>query len=81
MTAAANGTRQIRVRRTYLVERVQAWVVDIPAAYDTDEWKANDLGGFDQYVTDHGDLVVEDYEHVEYDELELTVLPSTEVVR
>lgn len=86
--AAATGaevevkaTRQIRVRRTFLVERVEEWVVDVPAAYDTDEWKANDLGGFDQFITDNGDKVLDDYEHVEFDDLELTVLQPTEVER
>lgn len=80
MNTEAKGTRRIRVRRTYLIERIQEWVVDIPATYDTDEWKDNDLGGFDQYVIDNGDQVLEDYEHVEFDELDLTVLPSTEVI-
>lgn len=79
MNTTTKRTRQIRVRRTYLIERIQEWVVDIPATYDTDEWKDNDLAGFDQYVTDNGDKVLEDYEHVDYDELEITVLPSTEV--
>lgn len=73
--------RQIRVRRTYLIERVQEWVVDIPAAYDTDEWLANDQAGFDQYVCDNGDLVLEDYEHVDYDELDLKVVTTSEVAR
>lgn len=81
MTTTTKATRQIRVRRTYLIERIQEWVVEIPAAYDTDEWKDNDLDGFDQYVTDNGDKVLEDYEHVDFDELELTVLPAAEVVR
>lgn len=81
MTTTTKATRQIRVRRTYLIERIQEWVVDIPADYDTDEWKDNDLDGFDQYVTDNGDKVLEDYEHVDFDELELTVLPAAEVVR
>jgi hypothetical protein len=80
MNTEAKRTRRIRVRRTYLIERIQEWVVDIPATYDTDEWKDNDLGGFDEYVTDNGDQVLEDYEHVEFDELDLTVLPSTEVI-
>ncbi|MDR7254988.1 hypothetical protein J2X46_003990 [Nocardioides sp. BE266] len=81
MTTTTKATRQIRVRRTYLIERIQEWVVEIPADYDTDEWKDNDLDGFDQYVTDNGDKVLEDYEHVDFDELELTVLPAAEVVR
>jgi hypothetical protein len=81
VTATTKATRQIRVRRTYLIERIQEWVVEIPAGYDTDEWKDNDLDGFDQYVTDNGDKVLEDYEHVDFDELELTVLPAAEVVR
>jgi len=81
VTTTTKATRQIRVRRTYLIERIQEWVVDIPADYDTDEWKDNDLDGFDQYVTDNGDKVLEDYEHVDFDELELTVLPAAEVVR
>lgn len=80
MNTEAKGTRRIRVRRTYLIERIQEWVVDIPATYDTDEWKDNDLAGFDQFVTDNGDQVLEDYEHVEFDELDLTVLPGTEVI-
>lgn len=81
MSTEAEPTRRIRVRRTYLIERIQEWVVDIPAGYDTDEWKDNDLDGFDQYVTGNGDLVLEDYEHVDFDELELTVLPAVEVAR
>ena len=81
MTTTTKATRQIRVRRTYLIERIQEWVAEIPADYDTDEWKDNDLDGFDQYVTDNGDKVLEDYEHVDFDELELTVLPAAEVVR
>lgn len=81
MTTTTKATRQIRVRRTYLIERIQEWVVEIPGSYDTDEWKDNDLDGFDQYVTDNGDKVLEDYEHVDFDELELTVLPAAEVVR
>jgi hypothetical protein len=76
MSTETQPMRQIRVRRTFLVERIQEWVVDVPAAYDTDEWKANDLGGFDQYVTDNGDLVAEDYEHVEYDDLDLHVVST-----
>ncbi|GAB3868608.1 hypothetical protein GCM10028801_44840 [Nocardioides maradonensis] len=72
--AAPRATRQIRVQRTYLIQRIQEWVVDIPANYDTDEWKANDFVGFDEYLTANGDLVREDYDHVEYDDLELTVL-------
>lgn len=76
MNTETQPTRRIRVRRTYLIERIQEWVVDIPAGYDTNEWKDNDLAGFDQYVTDNGDQVLEDYEHVDYDELDLKVLPA-----
>lgn len=76
--SAGKPMRQIRVRRTYLIQRIQEWVVDIPAAYDTDEWLANDLAGFDQYVSDNGDQVLEDYEHVDYDELDLKVITAVE---
>jgi len=76
-TSGTRPTRQIRVRRTYLIQRIQEWIVDIPAGYDTDEWLANDLGGFDDYVCDNGDLVFEDYDHVDYDELEVTVVTPT----
>lgn len=81
MSTETRPTRRNRVRRTYLVERIQEWDVDIPAVYDTDEWTANDLAGFDQYVTDQGDQVLEDYEHVEYDELDVTVVATREVGR
>lgn len=69
----AGELRQIHVHRTYLIRRTQQWTVDIPAAYDTDEWKVNDLSGLDDYVTDNGDLLHEDYEHVDCDELDLEV--------
>lgn len=74
MSIETTETRTIRVQRTYLIQRIQEWSVEIPVAYDTDEWLDNDTNGFDQYVSDHGDLLVEDYDHVEFDDLELKVL-------
>lgn len=70
---AGDETRTIKVRRTYLIRRIQEWSVEIPAAYDIEEWKTNDFYGLDGYVTDNGDLESEDYDHVDYDELDLDV--------
>lgn len=66
-------TRTIRVRRTYLVQYVQEWDVEIPADYDTDEWQDNDLSGFDQYICDNGTIVSQSVETLDNDGLQLKV--------
>ena len=74
VTSSGEELRPISVRRTFLIQRIQEWNVEIPAAYDTDEWKVNDLSGFDEYVFNNGEMISEDYDHVECDDLELDVL-------
>lgn len=71
-------TKTIRVRRQYLVQRTQEWHLSIPADYDTDEWMANDLAGFDQQVRDQGRLVVETHVPLEDNQLETTVMTEGE---
>lgn len=65
-------TKVVRLRRTYLVERVQDYLLEIPAGYDIEEWLVNDLSGLDERLMDEGKLVFNDYEHVvEHDDLDL----------
>lgn len=71
-------TKHVRVRREFLVKKIQEWHVQIPADYDTGEWTANDLAGFDQYVSDQGELVLETYSTIDDDQLETTVMSEGE---
>lgn len=71
-------TKHVRVRREFLVKKIQEWHVQIPADYSTDEWTANDLAAFDQYVCDQGELGLETYATVEDDQLETSVMTEGE---
>jgi len=71
---SARAMRTIKVRRRSLVRQSQEWVVDIPAEYDSEEWMANDFGGFDQYVCDNGQLIAEDHHGLDARDLDVEVL-------
>jgi hypothetical protein len=65
--------RKVRYVRTFLVRQVQTWEVDVP----DDEFpelfpsgEPDDLGDFDQYACDNGNLVEESSDLLDYDELE-----------
>lgn len=73
------NTKTVRVRRTYLVRRVQEISCEIPAEYDIEEWMTNDWLGFDQYVCDNGDIETQAHEPVDEDELDLQVLSQNRV--
>lgn len=68
------ATRSVTLRRTYLIERIQDYTLQIPADYDVEEWLVNDFAGLNDRLTDDGTLIFEDYEHVEHDDLDLTVI-------
>lgn len=72
---SGGSTKVVRLRRTYLVERVQDYLLEIPAGYDIDEWLVNDFSGLDERLMDEGKLVFNDYEHVEHDDLDLREVP------
>lgn len=71
----SGATKVVRIRRTYLVERIQEFLLEIPADYDVSEWLANDFYGLDERLNNEGKLVLNDYEHVDVDELDLKEVP------
>lgn len=71
-------TKHMRVRREFLVKKIQEWHVQVPVDYDTEEWMANDLAGFDQFVCDRGEVVLETYTTIDDDQLETTVMTEGE---
>lgn len=71
-------TKHVRVRREFLVKKIQEWHVSIPADHDTEEWTDNDLAGFDQFVCDQGELVLETYTTIDDDQLETSMMTKGE---
>lgn len=67
-------TKQIRVRRTTQVTLQQEYTVDIPADYDPHEWIANDMAGFDEFVTNSFSPDHEDYSAVDDDQLDIKIV-------
>ena len=66
------------LQRTYLVRRVETVVVEVPADYDIDEWRENDLWGLADYIDCEGTCLHEDYEGIDFDvqDLEITEVPA-----
>lgn len=67
--------RTIRVKRSYLVKRVQTYEVDIPADMtdaQVDAWRIADPVAFDEHVCD-GHLVAQDHDLIDNDDLDTQV--------
>jgi hypothetical protein len=73
--AAERTTRRYVVERSYLVRRVETWVVETDRDLTDDGGMS--WGEIDQYVCDHGEMTEETCDLVDNDELDYTVTERT----
>lgn len=71
-------TKEIHVRREYLVRHVQEYTLEIPADLDPEEWLDGDLGAFDEAVCLDGQLTVEYDEPIDNDDLDVAITREEE---